>query len=607
MRAERLLRAAWLLGCLLEGALPARAGEVTGEVGGVRVTAGSYWPSTLNRGWQPLLVEVVNTTDDERFVELTFRGHAMLVQDVLERGLRVPARTSERIEVAVPARPSNSNAYMLQVRAAGELRHLGTVGAEQASGPQERIVLWASRAGPSAVDTAALAAALSAEAQPRVPSDETARRIHGLGYGGVVRPRSAGAASDNVRAGGAAYEHLAQSPEAYTSLHALILDVEGGNAPPRAALDAALAWVRSGGVVCVAGRGARELVRKEAALERWARARFRVGLDGPVESFACGLGLLVVVDGDAHVTSGAVVAALNAAAEALAPLDAAARRGFELEIPGIDVPLRPLTLLLVLFALLVGPVNLILVRRSRRPALLLLTIPGLALLFALGLVGYGIVAQGLDIRATSSTVGVLDQRARQGSIEERRQLFAGLATGPGLVPGPGTAVLRVDRAGWDFRDRREYRIEHGEVVALGGSWLPVRTSTPLRVTTDRAARGRVELARASDGWLATNGLESQILFLVYRDPEGELHAFPGPIELGGTAASRPATTRDADVASLFQARVLARDVLVDGPLPRGAWLARLARSPLVDPLGLDYEEVRGDHVLLGVLDLEGGR
>ena len=42
-------------------------------------------------------------------------------------------------------------------------------------------------------------------------------------------------------------------------------------------------------------------------------------------------------------------------------------------------------------------------------------------------------------------------------------------------------------------------------------------------------------------------------------------------------------------------------------LPRNAWIARVASSPLLDPCGIEYDERVGDHVVLGVLGNEERR
>lgn len=577
-------------------ALAARAGEQSVVIDDVRVTASTWWPEGLNRGWQPVTVEVENGSSEDAAFDLRFHGGG-IVSDTVTRRVRVRAGERERFELALPVRAQQPNAYQLVFQVDG-VGAISGVGAQLAISPNERVVLVASRSEPSPVDVARWATDLSAESEPRVPPDAHKMRLSALGYGGVATAPAAGAPS-NVRVAGIAFDNLSALPEAYTSLHALVLDVDGGAPPSRAALDAIAAWTRAGGVLAFTGAGARAFVEREPALAAWTEPRFAVD----PRTSVCGLGLLMVLEGADALTAPVAVADLNAAVESRAPLDAPAPHSSYTAIPDIHVPVRPLTLLLVLFAILVGPVNLILVRRAKKPALLLLTIPAIALVFSVGLVVYGAVAQGLDVRATSSSVGVLDQRAHHGSAHERRHVFAGLAAGPGIRPGPGSVVERPQMDVYDYRDRKEFRTEIGEERTLSGSWLPVRTPTRFAVTTDRPARGRVEIERVAEGWRATNGLEGDVRQLVFRDADGDLHAFPSPIVAGRSAIASPDAPGLDVVDPLEDAHVLAMPV--DGSfLPRNCWIARVAASPLVDACGIEYAERVGDHVVLGVLDAE---
>lgn len=586
---------------LLATFAPARAGEQSVVIDDVRVTASTWWPDGLNHGWQPVTIEVANDSRDDVAFDLRLHGGGGATSDIVTRPVRVKSGERERFELVLPARPSMSNAYQLVYRVSST-GTIGGVGAQLAIPPTERVVLVASRSEPASVDVARWATDLSTESEPRVPADAGNRaRLGGLGYVHLPPPRvSSGAPAatvpPNVRVGGIAFDNLSALPDAYTSLHALVLDVGTGAPPSRAALDAITSWTRSGGVLAVTGAGAGDFVLREPALAAWVEPRFAVDATTSV----CGLGLLLVLEGAGALASPGAAAALNAAIEARAPLDGPAPRTSYAEVPDIHVPVRPLTLLLVLFAILVGPVNLILVRRTGKPALLLLTIPAIALFFSIGLVVYGAVAQGLDVRATSSSAGVLDQRTHHGSSHERRQVFAGLAAGPGIRPGPGVVVERPPDNVYDYRDRKEYRAEFDEERTLSGSWLPVRTPTRFTVSTDRAARGRIEVERVAEGWRATNGLEADVQQLVFRDADGEMHAFSGPIVPGRSAIATGAPD-EHDLERLEAVRVLAT-ALEDGSfLPRNAWIARVASSPLLDPCGIEYDERIGDHVVLGVL------
>lgn len=159
MRARLAASARALLAAvaLLHGG--AAAGEQSTVVDDVRVTVSTHWPSTLNRGWIPAVVHVANPTGDDRSVDLDFYCTPGPGTDHVTRSLRVPAGGGERFEIVLPARPALPNGYHLSVEA-GDRGFISGIGAEQACPAHERIVLVASRAGPSTVAVAGWATEL---------------------------------------------------------------------------------------------------------------------------------------------------------------------------------------------------------------------------------------------------------------------------------------------------------------------------------------------------------------------------------------------------------------------------------------------------------------
>jgi len=269
-------------------------------------------------------------------------------------------------------------------------------------------------------------------------------------------------------------------------------------------------------------------------------------------------------------------------------------------LPGLDLPYRPLTLLLVLFAVLIGPVNFYVVRRMKKPALLLVSVPSIALLFSLGLFGYGALAQGLDVRAASEAFTLLDQRAHHSSSAEVRTIFAGLSPGPGLVPGPGASAWReISNGNW--RDQVQCTIDFGANVVLGGNFMPVRTPTRQVLLTDRASRARVDVRPDGDGWIVENALGVGIRTILLRDFDGKWFASTDPIRAGQklriSAGSAPAARLDRTFvfAGLFDAET--------SLLPLGSYSALLDSSPFSDDFGVEARQVDPSfHHVVGILD-----
>lgn len=169
------------------------------------------------------------------------------------------------------------------------------------------------------------------------------------------------------------------------------------------------------------------------------------------------------------------------------------------DVPGLgDAPVRGFVLIIVLFAIVAGPVNFTLLKRRKRPLLVLLTVPALGFGTTMLLLGYGLVQDGFGVRGTASTWTWLDQPQREGATLAARTLFAGFA--PGAFALGNDSVLLTERCamGGDFRDG--WQLDAAS-FALDGGVLPSRTSTPLLSVQQGPVRARLLVREQADGTL----------------------------------------------------------------------------------------------------------
>lgn len=623
MRVERVL-ASLVLGLLaaLSLALPTRADEQSTALGALTVRVRDPWPELLNRGAYPLFVEIENPTDEARNVEIEihsgFAGSSALVS--LEIGVAARGRATREVFVPVA---SYVGGMRVETRHGGQRASLHGLGPTVPPNHNVRVLVHSAADRPAAGFDAQVQAALSDEARPRHTEVETPGGIF------IGMPPAPGTAPEFAQVEFVPHEDLATRLEAYTSLDAFVVDVSRG-APPDAALEAAFAWGRLGGVVAIVGAGARSFVEGSRALAPWAEPRFVLSAesvddtaDAPwdvvvappgVHRFVFGQGLLVVAE--QALDAAAVHAALNAAIEGTVPWTPNAQpgrgargNGAALPMEGLDPPYRALTALLLVFALVVGPLNFWYVKRAKRPALLLVTVPVIALVFSLVIFVFGAAAQGLDVRATSASFALLDQRLHKSSTAEARLLFAGLSAGEGWRFGPGASCLGSAPHAEVWNAQRQLRLEFDDGVVFAGDYLPVRTPTEQVFVVDRAARERVEFERASDHVTAVNGLGTTVEHLVLHDFDGTRWRSSSTIAPGASArlervgADDPALEGQLEAAMQRTFAVASAGALAK--LPRGAYAAELATSPFLDAGGIDFEERAHAHFVAGILERSG--
>lgn len=595
--------------CLALGASHAQAGDETQSIGslGVEMRVWSPWPASVCRGWGPVRVELRNSSEKTRVVYLDGDANDWMFNRTTRSSVELGAGERTEMELLLPLGGQWQNAWGLTARCDGETSFFGSCLGSNSMDPTVRQVLLVSERAPAAGETEAWAAELSerevtAGGTTTIPS-VTLIPGASIGYTGPSAPIT----SDIDLAHGR-FAGLARHWGAYTSLDLVVLDVSGG-APGAAEFAPLVAWVRTGGDLLVIGERAEAEARAQPELAAWMEARFRTEHDLGSE-YRCGLGRLCVGSAGGVVTDYEPWTTALLAAEGSTTLDTNAWRGMGAEpiIPGLDLlPYRTFALLLLVFALVIGPVNLVFIAKKKKAVLLLVTIPAIAAVATLLLLGYGIFFQGLDVKTSSISLTLLDERAHRSSALDYRRLFAGLAPAEGLEPGPGTIVFAA--ADGTFQ-RQSFEVEYGSGTLLKGDYLPTRVPVKQVLATERAERARLVVKLDGERLRVDNNLGARIERLVLRDPDGRLFTLGAALAAGDSAAlERDAFGEDArglakELHELTLPITSAEPASGDSYLPPGCYLAQIGASPFRDACGIEENERAGRHVVYGVLPIE---
>ena len=573
-----------------------RAGDETQRLAsGVEGRVWSPWPGSVHKGWAPIFVELRNERGEEREVEIDancgdYGSHRSVTARVV-----LPPEASAALELVVPLGAVYTNEYYVELRCEDQSTYYSGVVGSSSTSSGFRSVLLLSEVVPEAGALERWSETLSSK------TIETSRFV--MGPTGMVPAPPA--VPNDVDLARAPFAGMPAHQGAYSSLDLVVLDSSRG-LPGEAQLAALLAWVRTGGDLLVTGPRAHAAAEAVPAMAAWMEPRFETMHDEGTE-FRCGLGRLFVGGLGELDTYDDWVREILAAEATLTPEDGPWRGAALVPlIPGLDrLPYRAFAGLLLLFALVIGPVNFLAVRRRRKPVLLLLTIPAIALVTTIVLLAYGILFQGIDVKSASYSVAVLDQREHRAACVESRQFFAGLAPAAGLVPGQGTIVhpMRLDAR---IARRRRFEVELAGGTLLAGDFLPSRAATNQVLAVERAERARLDVRRNGAGLSVANNLGVEIEELIVCDPEGGLYALEIPLASGASTELRGPD--DGVRAHLDWPEPSPLALLAPGPTtprpPPGCYLARLASSPFRDDCGIEMNELESGHVVLGVLALE---
>lgn len=258
------------------------------------------------------------------------------------------------------------------------------------------------------------------------------------------------------------------------------------------------------------------------------------------------------------------------------------------------VPTRPLLGALVVFGLLIGPVNLIVLARMKRRVLLFVTTPVLGLLFAVGVLVAGVLRDGFAPYVRTAAFTFLDQNTRTAVSTAHVGILAPLTPGDGVRYDLQSLVV----LGSDYGDRSRIDADMTGQQHYTAGLVAARTPSHIRQVRVAPARERLVLETAADGSMElVNALGAPITRVVVSSESGELfeatdvapgaraRLAPRGMDAAGNIEPRSwdevlkfaATRTPAVLASVYDPASHAV-----GPVPLGGYAASLGGSPFIE-------------------------
>jgi hypothetical protein len=279
-------------------------------------------------------------------------------------------------------------------------------------------------------------------------------------------------------------------------------------------------------------------------------------------------------------------------------------RGFRLPIPGVEgVPARAFFWILIVFTVLIGPANYLLLWRRRQQVLLVLTVPLISALFIAILAGYALAGEGFGVRGRAETFSILDQATNRAAIRSNVSLYAA-----GITPSGGLRFPRdvaIFPLGLDGRGPRENEsVDLTDLQQYPSGLLQARTPSNFETVQFRSVRERVSFSREGNQINVTNGLGVKISHFFFRS-NGALYTLSAETLNAGEKAplikdSKKQTLLDGLAKSdpnRFSKLQQTLDRQTDG-----SYVAVLEHSPFWES-GVAHLDERGSlHLLLGYVE-----
>ena len=194
-------------------------------------------------------------------------------------------------------------------------------------------------------------------------------------------------------------------------------------------------------------------------------------------------------------------------------------------IADLQIPVRGLVAIMLLFILVVGPLNLFVLARTNRRIWALWTIPAISAVTCLLVFGWSLLSEGITPHARIEGVTLLDQHSHRATTLGATAFYAPLTPGDGLRFSYDTEATPVGFAGelrgyGPRQDGSPVEVELTQVQHFRRGWVTARVPAHFQLRKSETRRERVQLERTGGNLAVVNGLGANIETLWFADTNG---------------------------------------------------------------------------------------
>ena len=277
-------------------------------------------------------------------------------------------------------------------------------------------------------------------------------------------------------------------------------------------------------------------------------------------------------------------------------------------LDNMKVPFRQLFLIMLLFVVVIGPLNIFILMRKKKMIWILWTTPAIAVVFSLLVVFYSIFSEGWHSRVRINAVTLLDEGGQTAATLAIQGYYCPLP--PGGLRFPDTAMvlpLKVDNgknAGIDWSNGQRFN----------PGWVKSRIPAYFILRNVESRRERLKIvSQDAAATEVVNGLGATLENLQLVGPGGILYKASDVIRPGEKARLRasgkiPATSQAAssprNIASGLMNHINNYPALVKMLRP-GTYCATMKGTPFISP-AIKPGELKEESLIYGIIPDAGG-
>jgi hypothetical protein len=197
------------------------------------------------------------------------------------------------------------------------------------------------------------------------------------------------------------------------------------------------------------------------------------------------------------------------------------------EFPVVDnvgIPVRSLFVVMLVFAILIGPVNIRVLTRKKRRIWLLWTVPAFSLLTCILIVGFMFISEGWQAKARVGGMVFLDESSQRAASLSWLGLYTPMTPGDGLHFSQETEITpHVRQERW-ANVRFPRTMDWTNDQHLDSGWIAPRLPAHFMVRTGEKRLERILVRQEKDGITMTNTLKVPIKAIWLADMKGRVYS-----------------------------------------------------------------------------------
>ena len=205
-------------------------------------------------------------------------------------------------------------------------------------------------------------------------------------------------------------------------------------------------------------------------------------------------------------------------------------------VANLAMPVRGLFVLVLFFAIVIGPANLLILSRRDKRIWMLWTVPLFSIIASLSVIFYAFFAEGWRGHVRILTITVLDETSRRAGTIGISAFYCPLTPRGGLHFDYETELTSLGTE--SYREGSAKSIDWTTDQHLASGWISARVPAHFLVRKNQMRRERVKITTDNNNVEALNGLGTDIKLLWYCDDKGMIYGTEN-ISAGAKAVLEP--------------------------------------------------------------------